>query len=237
MAQAGSVQREPSMEEILASIRRIIEDSDGGQAQPQAAARLADNAEDVENDGTDVEHFRAELKPSEAWTGDVEETKTSVTTIDDIEAAEEEGDRPPEDSTRRDSGAAEEVGLEPAQNASVLDWPVSDWGKATPEPDADEPAEDLGISFAEIADQREETDASTERRPAAIMSELAERKIAAAFDELNEAFEASRRRSLDEMAEEMLRPMLQDWLDNNLPLLVEKLVREEIERVARGVSR
>jgi cell pole-organizing protein PopZ len=30
--------------------------------------------------------------------------------------------------------------------------------------------------------------------------------------------------------------MLQDWLDNNLPLLVERLVREEIERVARGVS-
>ena len=40
--------------------------------------------------------------------------------------------------------------------------------------------------------------------------------------------------SFDEMAEEMLRPMLQDWLDNNLPTLVEKLVREEIERVARG---
>jgi hypothetical protein len=32
----------------------------------------------------------------------------------------------------------------------------------------------------------------------------------------------------------MMRPMLQDWLDNNLPTLVEKLVREEIERVARG---
>ncbi|TGV63965.1 DUF2497 domain-containing protein, partial [Mesorhizobium sp. M00.F.Ca.ET.149.01.1.1] len=38
------------------------------------------------------------------------------------------------------------------------------------------------------------------------------------------------------MAEEMLRPMLQDWLDNNLPTLVERLVREEIERVARGAQ-
>jgi cell pole-organizing protein PopZ len=37
------------------------------------------------------------------------------------------------------------------------------------------------------------------------------------------------------MAEQMLRPMLQEWLDNNLPVLVERLVREEIERVARGV--
>ncbi|TIO67154.1 MAG: DUF2497 domain-containing protein, partial [Mesorhizobium sp.] len=43
-------------------------------------------------------------------------------------------------------------------------------------------------------------------------------------------------KSFDEMAEEMLRPMLQDWLDNNLPTLVERLVREEIERVARGAQ-
>jgi len=51
---------------------------------------------------------------------------------------------------------------------------------------------------------------------------------------LTEALAASRRRSLDEVAEDVLRPMLQDWLDNNLPTLVERLVREEIERVARG---
>ena len=41
----------------------------------------------------------------------------------------------------------------------------------------------------------------------------------------------------DQIAEEMIRPMLQDWLDNNLPTLVERLVREEIERVARGPAR
>ena len=39
------------------------------------------------------------------------------------------------------------------------------------------------------------------------------------------------------VAEDMLRPMLQEWLDNNLPSLVERLVRSEIERIARGESR
>jgi cell pole-organizing protein PopZ len=34
--------------------------------------------------------------------------------------------------------------------------------------------------------------------------------------------------------EAVLRPMLQEWLDANLPGLVERLVREEIERIARG---
>jgi hypothetical protein len=32
----------------------------------------------------------------------------------------------------------------------------------------------------------------------------------------------------------MLRPMIKTWLDDNLPALVERLVRIEIQRVARG---
>jgi cell pole-organizing protein PopZ len=70
-------------------------------------------------------------------------------------------------------------------------------------------------------------------RPA-ILSEHAGRQVAAAFGELSDAFASRSKKTFDEMAEEMLRPMLQDWLDNNLPTLVERLVREEIERVARG---
>ena len=67
-----------------------------------------------------------------------------------------------------------------------------------------------------------------------IVSEQIGRQVAASFSELSEALAARNRRNLDEMAEEMLRPMLQDWLDSNLPTLVERLVREEIERIARG---
>lgn len=39
---------------------------------------------------------------------------------------------------------------------------------------------------------------------------------------------------LNEIVRDMLRPMLKGWLDDNLPVLVERLVRAEIERVARG---
>src|SRR5690606_22605162 len=62
-------------------------------------------------------------------------------------------------------------------------------------------------------------------------------KVAHSFGALAEAVEAGPRRSFDEIAEDMLRPMLQEWLDDNLPTLVERLVREEIERVARGPRR
>jgi cell pole-organizing protein PopZ len=41
-------------------------------------------------------------------------------------------------------------------------------------------------------------------------------------------------RTLEDLVKEMLKPMLKMWLDDNLPPLVERLVRAEIERVARG---
>ncbi len=40
--------------------------------------------------------------------------------------------------------------------------------------------------------------------------------------------------TLEDMAKEMLRPMLKSWLDENLPGLVERIVRAEIERVTRS---
>ena len=39
------------------------------------------------------------------------------------------------------------------------------------------------------------------------------------------------RRTLEEIVREMLRPLLQAWLDDHLPGIVERLVREEIARV------
>jgi cell pole-organizing protein PopZ len=70
-----------------------------------------------------------------------------------------------------------------------------------------------------------------------LLSQDAGLQIARSFEELAAAIAGAERRSLDEIAEDMLRPMLRDWLDDNLPTLVERLVREEIERVARGPRR
>lgn len=40
--------------------------------------------------------------------------------------------------------------------------------------------------------------------------------------------------TVESMVMTLMRPMLKGWLDENLPAMVEKIVREEIERVARG---
>ncbi|WP_256801455.1 DUF2497 domain-containing protein [Mangrovibrevibacter kandeliae] len=68
----------------------------------------------------------------------------------------------------------------------------------------------------------------------ALLSEQAGQQVAASFDQLALAIREGQMRSLEPMAREMLRPMLQEWLDDNLPHIVERLVREEIERMARG---
>ncbi len=57
-------------------------------------------------------------------------------------------------------------------------------------------------------------------------------------DAVSNSFDRLKRSAMDDIeakTESILRPMLKDWLDENLPTLVERLVREEIERVARGV--
>jgi cell pole-organizing protein PopZ len=58
--------------------------------------------------------------------------------------------------------------------------------------------------------------------------------VAASFEDLAHTVAGLSHAEVNEMAQEMLRPMLKAWLDDNLPSVVERLVREEIERVSRG---
>ena len=58
--------------------------------------------------------------------------------------------------------------------------------------------------------------------------------VDAAFDTLARTAQARSGRTVEELVSELLRPMLKAWLDENLPEMVERLVRAEIERVSRG---
>ncbi len=58
--------------------------------------------------------------------------------------------------------------------------------------------------------------------------------VAAAFNTLAATRLLENDDALKGLARDMLRPMLKEWLDDNLPVLVERLVRAEIERVGRG---
>jgi uncharacterized protein len=67
-----------------------------------------------------------------------------------------------------------------------------------------------------------------------LLSPQANEAVAASFGALSVDLAARSAEIADGLVREMLRPMLKQWLDENLPALVERLVRAEIERVARG---
>ena len=229
MAQANSTQREPSMEEILASIRRIIEDSDTvrQQADETTAAQAEKPVQAPTGSVIEVESFRADLRASaEAYEAGKAMPASPVSLADihaEARAASSPAGRMEPEGTAPTAARAEMSAAEEAF-ASVAD----DGGL-----DQDEMIAELSEQLGALKTAEPKEEKTAEVKPA-IISEQAGRQVAAAFGELTEAFSTNRRRSFEEIAEEMMRPMLQDWLDNNLPVLVERLVREEIERVARG---
>jgi cell pole-organizing protein PopZ len=279
MATASSAQREPSMEEILASIRRIIEDSDNGRKQPGEADELRQDLEPSpgEAPAADVDAFRAELhaapeirKPVALAEVQAPSPEPVITRMESQTRADPVPARPsmtlaevsarvaaePAPAARIDAPAAPEVSA--TSDSIVADWrreiaAVGEQAKAMPdrsirkpvaqpEAPASEPVVEGAFGWPSSSDASAgaaQAYAAANEAPSArpaILSEHTGRQVAAAFGELSDAFASRSKKTFDEMAEEMLRPMLQDWLDNNLPTLVERLVREEIERVARGVQ-
>jgi hypothetical protein len=69
----------------------------------------------------------------------------------------------------------------------------------------------------------------------ALLSPQADEAVTAAFEQLSAGLALQSAELAENMTREILRPMLKAWLDENLPSLVERLVRAEIQRVARGV--
>ena len=71
----------------------------------------------------------------------------------------------------------------------------------------------------------------------ALLSDESAATVAAKFQALAAGVAFSESDILDRCAKEMLQPILQQWLEANLPSLVEQLVRAEIERIARPANR
>ena len=91
----------------------------------------------------------------------------------------------------------------------------------------EEPVEEPAplVSYAEP-----EPDVPMER----LLSAQTNAAVSAAFGSLATTILSENSRTIEDLVREMLRPMLKAWLDDNLPGLVERMVRAEIERVSRG---
>ncbi|SCB56930.1 hypothetical protein GA0061105_101770 [Rhizobium aethiopicum] len=293
-----SVAREPSMEEILASIRQIIESNEPGAGKAiSASVPPVYGAEEDEN-GSEIH-----LTVDDTYAG-VEFPEPTMRSSDPRFVAANSAGTAPEteaparalslaDVAARVRAASERSAVQagqalreipsgfrqPEPQPAVMPEPPR---AASPQPQPAEPAfaaaaapvspghpvrqpaeptfaEIPQVAVAEPAAVAQPAAVAAETAPPALeparsaterflpsvvdetqptlLSEDAGLQISRSFEELAAAIDGAERRSLDEIAEDMLRPMLREWLDDNLPTLVERLVREEIERVARGPRR
>jgi uncharacterized protein len=140
-----------------------------------------------------------------------------------------------EDPPRPEAPSARPPAPQPqAQVAPPVPEPVAEPGFAS------QPAPPTEVAAGEVRDTRS-IDLSAgpsreprKREPAAILSSESDMAITRAFGDLNRTVLSDNVRTLEDLVREMLRPLLKAWLDDNLPQIVERLVRTEIERVARG---
>jgi uncharacterized protein len=232
MTQPAKVQ-EPSMEEILASIRRIIADD---EAKPAAAERPASPL--------------AAAKP--AVMKNI--PPSAIAPAPKPAAAPKPAPPPPAPepvSNNQDDIDAMLASLDAAT-------PEADIRPAQPEPEADvfeltdemalpepapaaatfskvEPQDDIEFTEAKAARRQPAHEPPFESAPARpILSHSTVSAVESAFHSLANTVLSNNARTLEDLVKEMLRPMLKSWLDDNLPGLVERIVKAEIERVSRG---
>jgi uncharacterized protein len=172
-------QHEPSMEEILASIRRII--SEDNEAPEGGAAADANPA--------------APPDPAAATSTAAPAEEDDILELTDVIGEDE--------PVANSSEAAELAGAAPA-------------AQLEPEP-------------ADAAEAARLLSSTTAAASVAALSQLVNRPR----DRSGELPLGNADRTLEDVVRELMRPMLKGWMDDNLPALVERLVRDEITRLVR----
>ncbi|MEP1442426.1 MAG: DUF2497 domain-containing protein [Hyphomicrobiales bacterium] len=208
---------EPSMEDILSSIRQIIADED---APAEEAEQPNDqSAVDDAFDSIDV-------------SGDEEMSKDDVDALfDDVPVASDDDlsfDSIDDDDD--DDDVLELSAPEPEVAASVEE----------PQAEEDVAEDDEGLAFEEQSTVDVDIVPAAEPAPApvvatteaaALISDNVAASVKSSFGALHGGMGISSSSTIEGLMSEMLRPMLKEWLDENLPETVERLVREEIQRI------
>ena len=217
--------QEPSMEEILASIRRIIADDDASKTAPRPAEPAAAAAAPAP---------AARPAPPPAPLPTPPRVAPPEPSLDEAVAADPEPMAEVEDQASDILDLTEQMAApapKPAPQFRTIDgsFDVSyEEEKAAPQMPAHQMPEARAPSPSE--DDQYRGDARSNQ----LLSNVTSAAVDSAFNTLAQTVLVQNARTLEDLVREMLRPMLKAWLDDNLPGMVERLVRAEIERVSRG---
>jgi uncharacterized protein len=253
MTQPAKVQ-EPSMEEILASIRRIIADDEAKPPAPEKPAAVTPAKSEKPAAAAPVAKALPikETPPSPAPATQAVPVK-APTSAKPVPAPASPPPAPVASNSQDDidallNGLDEATGPEeirpPLPDPEVFDL-TDEMAVAPPEPPR------VSFQRVELQDDVEFAESvasrALHRQPAfeppvlesgspaqQILSRSTVSAVESAFNSLANTVLSNNARTLEDLVKEMLRPMLKSWLDDNLPGLVERIVKAEIERVSRG---
>lgn len=228
------------MEELLASIRKAIHDDIGevpasmsaqasGRLQRGATRELHVRAEDTAAAASEIQYLRDKINRTRGLEPALAARPQSLSEALQAEPVRRSTWRDAEPPPRLRPTTAEadtpilraETIVEPPRYAEPRPEPRPQWREETAALPPPIPPRD-----------------SFRAKPAVdpMLSGDSAQAVQSAFSRLADTVlaRATGERSLEEMTRDMLRVMLKQWLDDHLPSLVERLVREEIERVARS---
>ena len=208
------------MEEILASIRRIIADDDAVKSPPSAAEPSVPPPPNPQLPAANAQSS-ALLRPAPSPappSGPVLREDESATP-----AAADQAAADVLELTEAMAAAAPADGFRTTDGHSELEFQDR---SAEHEPDAAVPP------------ARDEVRPPVQHEPArSLISSTTSAAVDSAFNTLAHTVLVQNSRTLEDLVREMLRPLLKAWLDEHLPAIVQAKVEEEVERAARGGRR
>ena len=193
------------MEEILASIRRIISEDDAPAETPTTTA-----AADPVPEATPEPEAIFASEPSPALMDETPSMQEPVQSDDDVLELTDLYEAPASETI----GDLDVASIEP--EPFPMPEPAPSTSAYAPEPSAYDSL--VGESASASAASAFAGFAASMRAP-----EPAEPSTGGGP-------------TIDDLARALLRPMLKDWLDANLPAIVEAAVRKEVERIARTAA-
>lgn len=191
------------MEEILASIRRIIADDNPDGAKPVAAAPSSAPQPQLKPVAPPPAPAKAAMSQDDIDAMLADQAADDADVLDLGEPV----------SPPRSDDAASNFRQVPAGDVVFREEPV--------EESVEEPAPPMTYAEPDVPSD-------------GLLSAQTNAAVSAAFGSLATTILSENSRTIEDLVREMLRPMLKAWLDDNLPGLVERMVRAEIERVSRG---
>jgi cell pole-organizing protein PopZ len=210
MSQPAKAQ-EPSMEEILASIRRIIADDEAAKPAPVVKAPEPPPIVAAPPPPPRPVEPPRPAPPPAAVNPEPAPAPPQADVLDLTEAM----------------AAAPTPPAMPAPNFRTIDGESDVVFSDRPHDTPPEPA-------VRVVDEARRQFSQSTGPDRSLLSSHTMTAVDNAFNSLAHTILGNNARTLEDLVKEMLRPMLKAWLDDNLPGLVERIVRAEIERVSRG---